>query len=155
MQPLPLGLLSFEAIKQNKKVLLQWKTENEVNTLRFIVERSSDGNNYLPIGEVPALNTGGINSYSLTDVQPFADFNFYRLKLLDRDGAFKYSPVRKIDFSVNTDDITVYPNPVVQSNLFIASSGNCFNATVYDAAGKAVRSFLLQGRNNTLKLDGI
>ena len=155
MQPLPLGLLSFEAIKQNKKVLLQWKTENEVNTLRFIVERSSDGNNYLPIGEIPALNTGGINSYSLTDVQPFAGFNFYRLKLLDRDGAFKYSPVRKIEFSVNTDDITVYPNPVVHSNLFIASSGNCFNATVYDAAGKAVRSFLLQGRNNTLKLDGI
>ena len=86
-------------------------------------------------------------------MQPLQGLNYYRLKMINRDGSFRYSPVRKINF--DKDDITVYPNPVVNSRIFIASSANVISAVLYDAAGKTIRTFKLQGRNNTLDLTGI
>ncbi|MEP7255373.1 MAG: S8 family serine peptidase [Ferruginibacter sp.] len=153
--PLPVNLVSFEAIKQTNKVLLQWVTKNEISANTYIVERSADGINYLSIGNVTAYNNTGTNNYNLTDVQPIAGLNYYRLKMIDRDGSFKYSPVRKINFSNTADDITIYPNPVLNSRIFITSSGNCNSAILYDAAGKKIRTFKLQGRSNTLDLSGI
>ena len=154
-EPLPVSLVSFEALKQNNKVLLQWTTSNEVNSGRFIVERSGDGIHYIPVGNVPAKNTAGNNYYGLTDPAPMSGLNYYRLKMVDRDGAFQYSPVRKINFNNDGDDITLYPNPVVNATLFIASSGNCNKALLYDVSGKLIKTFILQGRNNTLNLAGI
>lgn len=154
-QPLPVGLVSFDAIKQSSKVLLQWVTENEINADTYVVERSADGINYVSIGNVIAHNNTGTNNYDMNDLQPLQGINYYRLKMIDRDGSFRYSPVRKINFNSALDDITIYPNPVRSSRIFIASSGNCHKAVLYDAAGKIIKTFTLQGRNNTLELPGI
>lgn len=154
-EPLPASLVSFEAIKQAGSVLLQWVTSNEINTDKYLVERSADGINYSNIGSVNALSNGLTNSYKLTDNLPLQGLNYYRLKMIDRDAGFRYSPVRKINFTNAADDITLYPNPVVNSKLFIASSGNITRAIVYDAAGKTIKTFVLQGRNNILNLSGI
>jgi hypothetical protein len=154
-QPLPISLLSFDAIRLTSKVLLQWVTSNEVNSSKFIVERSGDGIHYTSVRTVPAKNTIGNNYYSLIDGQPMAGLNYYRLKMVDRDEVYRYSPVRKINFNDPGDDITLYPNPVTASTLFIASSGNCKQALLYDATGKLIKTFVLQGRNNTLNLPGI
>ncbi|HMD00420.1 MAG TPA: T9SS type A sorting domain-containing protein, partial [Ferruginibacter sp.] len=154
--PLPLSLLSFEAIKQNKRSLLLWSTDNEVNLNKFIVERSADGRSYRAIGETIANNRSGINNYTLTDNQPFAGINFYRLKMADRDGSFKYSPIRKINFASDADDISIYPNPVLRDgSVNIISSGNCNQAVIYDAMGKEVRVYKLNGRTNAINLSGI
>ncbi len=155
LQALPLNLISFDAIKQINKVLLNWKTENEINTARFAVEKSTDGINYNLLGELDAKNIGGTNHYQLDDFNPIAGLNFYRLRMIDKDGQFKYSAIRRINFSSTEDDISLYPNPVTNSKLFIASTGNIINATLFDATGKQVKVFLLSGRNNTLELDGI
>ena len=155
IHPLPINLLTFEVIKQNKKVLLQWTTENELNADTYLVERSADGINYTGIGLVTAFNNNQKNNYSLTDLQPLPGLNFYRLKMLDKDATFRYSPIRKINFNNTGDDITVYPNPVVDAKIFIVSSGNINRAIVFDAAGKTIKTFVLQGRNNSLDLTGI
>ena len=73
----------------------------------------------------------------------------------DKDGTFHYSPIRKINFNNTGDDITVYPNPVVNAKISIASSVNINRAVLFDAAGKIIRSFVLQGRSNDLDLSGI
>jgi hypothetical protein len=152
---LPLNLLSFEAVKQNKQVLLQWITENELNSDKYIVERSADGIQYSNIGLVPAFNSSSTNNYRFIDLQPLPGFNFYRLKMMDKDGSFRNSPVRRINFDNAGDDISLYPNPVVQSKLIIASTGICNRAILFDAAGKTIRTFTLNGRNSTLDLTGI
>ncbi len=152
---LPVNLLTFEAIKQNKKVLLQWTTDNELNADKYVVERSVDGITYTSIGIVIAYNNGNKNNYSFTDLQPFSGLNFYRLKMMDKDGSFKNSPVRKINFDNTGDDVSVYPNPVVQARIFITSSSNCNAAVLFDAAGKTIRTYALHGRSNTLDLSGI
>jgi hypothetical protein len=120
IHPLPVNLVSFEAIKQVKKVLLQWTTENELNADKYIVEKSADGINYIQVGSEPAMNNNQKNNYSLVDQHPFPGLNFYRLKMMDNDAGFRYSPVRKINFNNTADEITVYPNPVVNDAIFIS-----------------------------------
>lgn len=153
IHPLPVNLVSFEAIKQNKNVLLQWITENELNTDKYIVERSRDGINYMVIGAEPAVNNNK-NNYSVLDMQPLPGLNFYRLKMLDKNGSFLYSQVRKINFSI-ADDITVYPNPVTKGSVFITSTANASRAILFDAAGRTIKLYKLGGRNNTLDVAGV
>ena len=154
-QSLPVNLLSFDAVKQIKKVLLQWTTDNEMNADKYVVERSADGTSYSVIGTVIAFNNSLKNNYSFTDMQPLTGLSFYRLRMLDKDATFRNSPVRKINFSNAGDDITVYPVPVVDGKLFIASSANARSAMLFDAAGRIIKSFTLQGNNNTLDVSTI
>ena len=152
---LPVNLLSFEAVKQTKKVLLQWAIDNELNADKYIVERSGDGINYAPIGHVSAYNNGNKNNYSFIDLQPLSGLNFYRLKMTDLDGSFRNSPVRKINFDNAGDDFSVYPNPVTGNKLFVSSTGKITSAVLYDAAGRMIKLYTLNSRSNTLDVDGI
>ncbi|MGG9961638.1 S8 family serine peptidase [Ferruginibacter sp. SUN106] len=154
-QPLPVSLLSFEASKQNGSVYLQWVTENEVNLASFIIERSSNGGSFSAIGTVTANNTNGTSHYNFTDAHPLEGNNYYRLRVIDRNNVFSYSPIRKVNFKTDGGDIVIYPNPVTNSILTITSSVNCSRAELFDAAGKQVRQFVLNGRNNVLGLTGV
>ena len=55
--PLPLSFLEFSGRLINSDGVLTWKTENEANTLEFIVERSTDGRNYSQAGKINAVLT--------------------------------------------------------------------------------------------------
>ncbi len=114
---LPLKLLTFTATRDNKNNLLQWTTSNEINVDHFIVERSTNGREFATIGNVKASSTfGGTNNYSYTDNNPTITPNsqpqtiYYRLKMVDKDGQYSYSPVRMISNNIGFS-ITVYPNP--------------------------------------------
>ena len=97
---LPLDLLSFTGnLQNNNTVLLNWKTENEINTSHFVIERSTDGIRYSGIGNVTANgrnNAGGSFNYSFTDndaVNQSSQRLYYRLKMVDIDGSLKYSNI--------------------------------------------------------------
>src|SRR4029079_8939151 len=92
--PLPVTFIGFTAELKNKSVLLQWQTENERNLSRFIIERSADGNTFSSVGNVAAAGNSStkINN-TILDQLPLPGVNFYRLKMIDTDGKFKYSKV--------------------------------------------------------------
>jgi hypothetical protein len=90
---LPLDLLTFTGSLQNDNTtLLKWKTENEINTSHFVVERSIDAVNFYPLGNVTAIGNNTIaNNYSFLDNDAANQQTlvlFYRLKITDRDGRF-------------------------------------------------------------------
>jgi len=153
-QPLPITLLSFEALQQNKSSLLLWTTENELNAARYSIERSVDGNTYFEIGSVPAVNSGNRLNYNFTDPQPATGWNYYRLRMIDRDGSYKYSPVRKLYFN-GSDAISVYPNPLVDGRLTIRSAVTVQSAVLSDAAGRIVKTFTPNSVSPVLNLTGI
>ena len=95
--PLPLNLLSFTGeVKQNND-LLKWTTANEINTDYFIVEQSSDGSVFKAGAKIKASGTTPSNkSYSFSQSSLLNTGGFYRLKMVDINLAFTYSPVLKL-----------------------------------------------------------
>jgi hypothetical protein len=151
MEPVLVNLFSFEAIRQSGKAILSFKTENEINVARFIVERSADGRNFIALDSITP--SGG--DYNFTDAQPLPGVNYYRVKTEERNGVVTNSVLKKLDFGNNGDDITVFPNPVVNETVFISASTNCSSAVLYNASGRLVKSFTLQGTFNTITTSGI
>lgn len=65
---LPVTLLQFAGRKTTDGNLLNWITASEANSALFVVEHSTDGVNFKPVGEVaaqvPAVVSGLINTYT-------------------------------------------------------------------------------------------
>lgn len=70
-------LLSFEARLQNRVVHLEWIPERDINADQFIVERSADGINFLPVETIDADHSG---NYKTIDQSPMQGISWYRLR---------------------------------------------------------------------------
>jgi hypothetical protein len=128
---LPLDILSFSASVKNDivpQVNLAWSTTNELNTKQFEVERSADATSFNAIGIVAANNTISQNSYTFTDANIINGTSYYRLKIIDKDGAFKYSKVVAVN-NTNRNALHMFPNPAVNS-LSITHNKASANATL-------------------------
>jgi len=115
---LPVKLVDFTAQKQNTvNVLIQWKVSTEIDVPRYEIELAR-GNSELQagiftkIGEVAGLgNSTSTRTYSFTDIEPdkFGP-RYYRLKVINLDGSFSYSPIRSVVFN-EAVQWQIYPNP--------------------------------------------
>lgn len=111
--PLPVRLTSFNASAEGLSTKLIWNTAEESGITEYVVEKSSDGRNYTAIGKVKAAN---LKSYSFIDGQS-ADNSYYRLKMVELDGTYKYSYIVSVKAKLNAS-ISLSPNPV-KSSLMI------------------------------------
>lgn len=112
--PLPVNLLWFTAEKKGLTASLSWQTAREDGASYFEVQRSADAVSFDPIGRVTAAgNSTRLQQYGLTDPQPFAGFTYYRLKQVDANGGFVYSPIRSVLFDAAATPLKGYPVPVV------------------------------------------
>ena len=94
----PIELIYFAGKLKNDAVMLQWATASELNNELFTIERSEDGERFLPIGTLPGAGDSYEQlNYSFADhaVAELASLPtvYYRLKQTDYDGAFSYSNV--------------------------------------------------------------
>jgi len=142
----PVSLLSFDAQKHGAdKAVLKWITSSEINSKLFEVYRSNDnGTSWSEIGSVDAAGNSNTNiNYSLIDALPNQGRNYYRLKMIDIDGSYKWSVVRWVDFgSTGSTTIVMYPNPV-SSMLSINGLQLAKEIKVYDAVGRLVDAKLV------------
>lgn len=142
---LPVTLSWFTGVSGNNfTVMLQWETAQEQNSDKFIIERSTDGRNFLAIDQVPAAGNSSVRKlYSYTDRLPQIGFNqrpLYRLKQVDRDGKFAYSEAVTVQLKAPTTYMeTPSPNLVNSGGIikarFIAAQPMTLKITVIDAAG--------------------
>jgi hypothetical protein len=111
--PLPVELLSFTATPYQDKAQLTWATASEQNSAYFDIERSTNGNVYSKTGTVTAAgNSLTTQEYAFEDATPITTpITYYRLKMVDADGAFSYSEVRKVERTLTNGAIAVYPSP--------------------------------------------
>ncbi|NJB84475.1 hypothetical protein GGR26_000220 [Lewinella marina] len=122
---LPLTLLSFTATPADAEVVLEWSTIHEVGTSHFLVERTTNGSHFTPVGRVSAAGMsplGLTRSYQLTDAAPLAGSSLYRLKSVDLDGSFTYSDLVEVNRA--TEDLplafSVRPNPTTGDAIGVA-----------------------------------
>ncbi len=107
---LPLKLTEFTASAIPGKVMLEWKTTEEINTDFFEIERSGNSRDFKSIGTVKSRGVSkGTNNYKFLDESPPFAENFYRLRMVDLDGEFTYSPVRKA--VKGSEPVMLFPNP--------------------------------------------
>lgn len=91
-------LFSFEAFPVMDRARLEWSTGAEQDVRSYFVERSADGRLFVAIGQVPS--TGSFSHYVFVDSSPLdADMErtfYYRLRIVDRDGAISYSQIEEV-----------------------------------------------------------
>lgn len=140
---LPVNLVSFSGKPVPAGVLLEWKTDNEISASHFEIERSTDGSNYVLAGNVVAANTPGKHDYTFTDPVFLNKTTYYRLKQVDIDGRFVYSPVVVLSAGQKREGISVFPNPVTsQANLTITLSQSASTSfSLMDNQGQLVRKW--------------
>lgn len=149
---LPLKLVSFGGIAHASVNLLNWETTNEINTREFQIERSSDGSNFFVIGTVAAVNHPGNNSYSFSDDLFQAPLQFYRLKMIDIDGAFVYSNIIKLE-TFSSSRFTVFPNPVANS-ITVGGLRSKGLIEISDIQGRIIQKTVVIGQTQTINLEG-
>ncbi|MBS1564213.1 MAG: Ig-like domain-containing protein, partial [Bacteroidetes bacterium] len=134
---LPVKLLSFTATKQSDAVKLDWATSQETNSKSFEVERSNGILSFAQIGKVEAKGFSDVKtSYSFVDKQPYTGLNLYRLKQVDLDNKYEYSPVVKITFSRQVG-IRVTPNPAsTYVNISLDNSAEQLTIQLVDLNGR-------------------
>lgn len=154
---LPVIIYSFTAQRMGVVNLLSWSTQQEINTVHFAVERSSDGVNFINIGQVAAAgNSSTIRSYNFRDINPLKGSNYYRLKTVDKDNSSRHSDTRLVR-NEGTADITLYPNPVIDKVSLAINTDKATECqlSISDVTGKIVysRFIKLSAGNTTLPIN--
>lgn len=115
---LAVKLVSFEGTYENGDVKISWKTESDADGLRYEVERSLDGQSFLPVSSMPALGNTGSVLYSYVDhtAKSSTVYN-YRLKIVNKDGKIEYSKTVVVRTKANQmgGGVYTFPNPVTTS----------------------------------------
>lgn len=138
---LPVGITNFSGQHNGAVNLLQWSTASEQNSDYFSVERSEDGNRYSPIGTVAAAGFSNvIKQYNFNDVQPAPGIQYYRLRMVDKDGKFTYSKVVLVNAG-NSVAIELYPNPAPDKVSLIINNSITGNGSinVFDINGRLIK----------------
>jgi len=145
---LAVDLTTFSGQSQNGQSQLRWTTAQEMQSASFDVERSFDGIEYNRIGTVAASgNSSSEKSYSFTDTRPAA-VNYYRLKMIDRDGRSERSNVVVIKNSGTAQGLLLNENPFVSTISFsLAREARQLKLQLINAVGAVVAEKKLDGRS--------
>ena len=142
---LPLNLTSFNATLQGKNfLLLKWATTNEINTKEFILEQSMDAF-FNSIVTITAKGSGN-NIYTYNTALPQSGLVYYRLKIIDKDGQYTYSPIITIK-QVQDKGILILGNPAEGTVLKINTTDALLNnteAVLINELGVVVRNIVLK-----------
>lgn len=114
---LPIKLLAFAMTRKGKTNIAEWQTAEEVNVDHIEIQRSTNGSFFTAIGKL----SGGVNKYAFTDDTPPKTINYYRLKMVDKDGKYEYSFIRSID-NRSYLSVDLYPNPTIEKLALVINT---------------------------------
>jgi hypothetical protein len=142
--PLPVTLLDFVAVPFKDKVKLQWSTSAELNASHYVVERTTDNEEFSFIGQVAANGTTSSRTdYNTWDMNPVEGIQYYYLRQYDRDGKMEtYGPV-SAKFTSDVFDIvtaTVSSSEMGLTVVFNYDNNEPVSYRVLDMTGRIVAS---------------
>ncbi|MEM1096967.1 MAG: T9SS type A sorting domain-containing protein [Bacteroidota bacterium] len=145
-EALPVELVAFEARLNGGTAQLIWATASETNNAGFSVERRlPNAPAWDEVGFVSGVGTtleAQSYTYQVEAVSPGT--HRFRLRQVDFDGTFAYSPeVELVVELVETYRTTsVYPNPTADGAQLevVVRNDQAVSAAIYDVLGRAVRT---------------
>lgn len=158
---LPVSLLPLQTTYTDGVSHLTWATTEEINSNYFEVERSTNGTDFSAVGKVYANGYSNRTiSYRFDDVKAGAGANYYRLRIVDKDGSFTFSNITVVNVTVKGFFVTgAYPSPFtdkVNISLSSENSGKAF-IRMSDLAGRqlAVQTATVNKGITTVSLDNL
>jgi len=148
---LPLDLLSIDAKADHSGNLLEWTTSNEIGVEGFYIEKSNaDEASFEQIDFVPATgSTSNSRSYDFMDYAATSGTTYYRLKMMDLDGRYEYSPVVQVENNKLKTTIKAWPNPTTDV-INIQSPTELISVELYDFMGRKLLSGTSQNNRGLL-----
>jgi hypothetical protein len=137
LSTLPIRLATFKGLMQSKKNLLIISIAESDNVKEITIERSKDGTVFLALGNLNQINNSYKGDHRFMDELPLDGKNFYRLKIMDKDGKFTYSGILLLE-NKNVGSFKIYPNPVTDMLEIKGTGANNqqYNACIFDNTGK-------------------
>ncbi len=150
---LPVTLSSFLSLPKTHSIQLQWSTASEINNSHFEVERSADGKAWGLLAKVEGYGTTNApREYVYEDHAPMAGLNYYRLRQVDFDGTFSFSPVVVESMEMlEASALEVWPVPAGSTVNLRWNGKEASVVEVLDTQGRLLRR-LRMGPGATLEL---
>ena len=153
LSAVPVKLESFTARPVRNSASLQWNVSMEDNVWMYEVQHSTDGFNFEALPKiVPATKKP---TYHFTHDNPSRGINYYRLRIVDKDGSRSFSEIRAVSFG-STEDFTIFPNPAVEYVNIKLPAGMINSAiviTVLDMTGKRIQNKVVPVSSQIERLD--
>lgn len=149
---LPVELLDFDAHKTNSQsISLEWETASEKNSAYFIVEKTTDLNEWIEIGRVNSVgNSNALSMYKFEDKSPEKGDNYYRINQVDIDGkTTSYQPI-VIAFEKD-NNIKIYPTKSSNSIYIEGINNNNQEIFIYNNQGVNVNTNISMNNLNSSK----
>lgn len=146
---------------QLNNVTVYWSTASEQNNRGFEIETSVNGKDFKSIGFIKGkINSNTVQYYSFVHNNAFNNesVRYYRLKQIDLDGKFEFSPVVSVTKQNSVDKsnkLVLFPNPATEMLYIECSDFNLTNGltiTVSDINGKPLKQIKKLATDNTLSL---
>lgn len=151
---LPVRLTSFTAqLTNEKQVQLRWTTHSERNNEGFQIERSSDSQEFEPVGWMPGQgDTNNPQTYTYLDNPERGGTLYYRLRQQDYSGEYAYSDIRSLQLPFPQNHIIFHGgNPFLSDQLSfsVLDEHNLNSWQLYSSTGQLMKS----GRLSTARED--
>jgi hypothetical protein len=148
---LPIELVSFTGTKTKEGIALEWATANEKDNKYFTLEKSKDAVQWEAQSIINGAGTSNQKQeYAYIDAQPLSGINYYRVKQTDLNGIFTYSSIIQVDYTVQTIETSIYPNPAIgfNTNIRIAtSSSEPIEIQIFDSFGQNLKDYFIETKN--------
>lgn len=138
----PLKLISFTGKKVNTNHQLDWEVQTQLKDDKFIVERSFDNSSFIEVGNRIADVDKNHQQYSFNIISTNNASTFYRLKLINKDGKFSYSPTINLKQNNSIADTKAYK---AGSNIYISSNSTIKSIQVTDVSGRILLTKNING----------
>lgn len=149
---LAVNTLNFTAKKTNTGNLVSLLVSNTEAINKIVLQKSSNGIDFIEAGEMNKINTTGIESnYQFTDALPYLPTTFYRAKIYT---ALKeeFTAIIKMQEQVNKN-ITVWPSPANDMVVINFANLQKKNATIRVINAEAKVVFKTSTTNDFLHVD--
>ncbi len=152
MSALPVDLASFKGSYENnlKCVKLNWDAANTDGTVRFEIERSSDGNLFNKLDDVQLMSSNIKSSFSYNDYSAVnTKTYYYRIKQVQQSGQFVYTTVIKI-VAGKTSAIKLLQSPGLISVMNLSQGSSEY--TLMNGASILIRKGILSASDPSINI---
>ncbi len=126
MSTLPVKLTYFNGYKDRNQIALLWESAQEIDVKNYEVEQQNpETGEWVKKATIAATGGSTARKYRFDDIPALGkkDYLLYRLKTVDEDGQFVYSPIIRINYSRSKAGLTIMPNPVINNKLRFTITG--------------------------------